>query len=126
MMRITKWLLPALIVWRLALTVHGEPIQTLDLHSFVGASAFDNIGAPWLLPHGRQVLDGTPFQIDGAILLYGSNNAEKAKPARTNVNDIPVSQRFERLHLLTETHFSTTDGTTIAKIHFLYADGSNT
>jgi len=124
-MRITKWFLLALAAGCLALTVHGEPMATLDLHAFVGPSPVDNIGTPWLLAHGRQVLDGTPFQVDGVILLYATNAVQKSRPARTNVNDIPVGKAFERLHLLASSQSTSPDGTVMARIHLRYADGSN-
>jgi hypothetical protein len=118
--------LPVLIAaTALALPVRGEPSQTLDLKAFVGPSPFVTVNVEWLLPRGRQVLDGTPFQIDGVILLYATNYAQRAKPARTNINGIAVGQRFDRLHLLAGSHSSAPDGTTIARIRLHYADGSH-
>ncbi|MDB6125720.1 MAG: hypothetical protein JWQ71_4713 [Pedosphaera sp.] len=126
-MKISKWFF--LLVIGIALAqpvVAAEPIQTLDLKPFVGPSPFQSIGADWLLPRGKQVFDGIPFQIDGAILLYGTNVAQKTRPGRTNVNNIPVGRRFDKLHLLAAAHSSSTEGITIAKIHLLYVDGSDT
>ena len=110
----------------LTLPLRAGQTQPLDLKARVGLSPFETINADWLLPRGRQVLDGTPFQIDGVILLYATNPAQRARPGRTNVNDIAVGQRFERLHLLAGSHSSTADGTVIAKFQLHYADGSNT
>ena len=102
----------------------AEPF-TLDLKPFVGPSPFENIQVDWLLPRGRQVLDGTPFQIDGIILLYGTTPAQRSHPGRTNVFDVPVGQRFELLHVLAGSHSSTADSNSIARIRLKYADGSD-
>jgi uncharacterized GH25 family protein/protocatechuate 3,4-dioxygenase beta subunit len=110
----------------LALPLRAGQTQPLDLKPFVGPSPFENIQADWLLPRGRQAIDGTPFQIDGVILLYATNAGQRTRPARTNVNDIPVGQRFERLHLLAGSHSSAADGTVMAKVRLIYADGSTT
>ncbi len=110
----------------LSLPLRAGQTQPLDLKAHVGPSPFETINADWLLPRGRQVLDGTPFQIDGVILLYATNAAQRARPGRTNVNDIAVGQRFERLHLLAGSHSRAADGTVIAKFQLHYADGSNT
>jgi hypothetical protein len=109
----------------LALPLYAGQVQPLDLKPFVGPSPFETIHADWLLPRGRQVLDGTPFQIDGVILLYANNSAQRTRPGRTNVTDIPVRQRFERLHLLSGSHSSASDGTLIATLRLRYVDGSD-
>ena len=110
----------------LTLPVLGGPtIQTLNLKPFVGPSPVDTIGANWLLPHGEQVLDGTPFQIDGVILMYGDYAAQKKRPGRTNVNDIPVGRSFDSLHLLATAQSKAADGTPLTRILFQYADGSS-
>ena len=116
-----KWLLLVVLAW----PAHGEPTQTVDLKPFVGPSPFDTMNCAWLLPRGRQVIDGTPFQIDGVILLYGTNAAQKAHPGRTNINDITVGRRFEGLHLLAGSQSSVPDGTNIARVRLHYDDGSD-
>jgi protocatechuate 3,4-dioxygenase beta subunit len=124
-MNAAKWLLPLTMAAGLTWPVRGQSIQTLELKPFVGPSPVETIKSAWLLPHGRQVIDGTPFQIDGVILLYATNPSQKAHPARTNVNDITVGRRFDRLHLLAGSQTSAPDGTTIARIRLRYADGSD-
>src|SRR4051812_45463008 len=84
----------------LAPSAFGDTVKTIELKPYVGHSPFDIIKADWLVPRGKHVFDGVPWQIDGVVLLYGSNAAQRSKPARTNVNDIPVGQNFEKLHLL--------------------------
>jgi uncharacterized GH25 family protein len=120
---IRLWML--LLAVSLASFVRAESIQTIDLNSFVGPSPFDFQNAEWLLPHGRQVLDGTPFQIDGAIFLYATNYSQKAHPGKTNINDIPVGRKFDNLHLLAaaDTTLGSADAP-VGKIQFTYADGS--
>ena len=124
-MRLAKTLLLAVAVPVLALPLGAGEIQPLNLKPFVGPSPFESIQADWLLPRGRQVLDGTPFEIDGVILLYATNPGQRAHPGRTNVTDILVGQRFERLHLLAGSHSSAGDGTLMATVRLRYADGSD-
>jgi protocatechuate 3,4-dioxygenase beta subunit len=124
-MRLTRTLPLIVVASALALPLRAGQAETLDLKPFVGPSPFESIQADWLLPRGRQVLDGTPFQIDGVILLYASNSAQRTRPGRTNVTDIPVGQRFERLHLLAGSHSSASDGTLMATIRLRYVDGSD-
>ena len=122
----TRNLCWGVVVAAMTAAVFGaEPIQTLDLKPYVGPSAFETSGADWLLPKGRQVFAGTPFQIDGVILLYGDNWSQHQHPARTNVNGIAVGKKFERLHLLVGSEFSDKDGEDIAKIQLAYSNGSN-
>ncbi len=103
----------------------AAPIQMLDLKPFVGQSPFDWIGAGWLVPRGHQVIGGTPFQVDGIVLMYGNYSAQKNRPGKTNINDITVGSAFECLYLLTTVQSRTADGTPLAAIHFHYADGSS-
>ncbi|EEF59349.1 hypothetical protein [Pedosphaera parvula] len=120
-----KWLWVLTIVSWLALSLRAESIQTLDLKTHVGPSPFDFQNAEWLLPRGQQVLDGVPFQIDGAILLYATNSYQKTHPGRTNVNDIAVGRKFEKLHLLTAADTTgTKQGASAGTIQLVYADGS--
>ncbi len=123
-MRIRTWIWLGTVL-AFGTSSHAASVETIDLKAFVRPALFESIGVEWTLPHGRQVLDGTPFQIDGEILLYRTNSAQKALTARTNVNNIPVGRRFERLHLLAGAESSTSDGAIIAKVRLSYADGSN-
>lgn len=102
----------------------AEPVQPIDLKAYTGISPVDGMGADWQAPHGRQVLDGIPFQIDGVISFSGSNTTQRAHPGRTNLADIHTTAHFERLHLLCGADADGPKGTLVARIHFLYADGS--
>ena len=109
----------------LALPLRAYQVQPLDLKPFTGPWPFEANQAAWLLPQGRQVLDGTPFQMDGLILLYGGKAGQRSSPGRTNVTDIPVGRPFEILHLLAGAHLRAVDGAPIARIILRYADGSD-
>ena len=98
-------------------------IKTIDLKAYVGYSPFDVIKADWLLPRGEHVFDGVPWKIDGVVLLYGKNAAQKTNAARTIV-DIPIGQTFEKLHLLAAAQQTSPDGTVIAKIRLNYVDAT--
>ncbi len=95
----------------------AQSVETLDLKPFTGPSPFDTTGAAHLLPRGRQVLDGVPFQIEGVVALDGGSKG------KTNVSHIPVGRAFERLHLLAATRNSGNDAVA-ATIQLTYADQS--
>jgi len=102
----------------------GE-ISPVDLKPFLGKTQFDDIDAPWLLPKGRQVINGVPFQLDGVVELAGTS-ARFANVGRTNINNVPVGRSGERLHLLlAASRGGFDDGTPFAKLILNYADGSN-
>lgn len=111
-------------VLRLGLPTAAETVQTVDLSRFIGHSPVVAMDAVWLAPHGRQVLDGIPFQIDGSLLLRGNNSLQKQTPGWTNVNDIFVGRKFERLHLLAGSDTGGPDGIAVAKVRLQYADGT--
>jgi len=104
----------------------GGSIEPIDLSRFAGKSQFDRYDGEWLLPRGRQVLNGVPFQIDGVIELYGRAATQGSLNMRTNVNDIPAGKQFEALHLLCAMAKTDADGTTVATLQLNYADGSST
>lgn len=58
----------------------GE-ISTISLKPYIGESPFDSVKADWLLPRGRHVFDGVPWQIDGCVLLYADSYLQREKPA---------------------------------------------
>lgn len=123
-MQLGKWFWLVAICALLASRAHAQSSQTLNLKPFVPASTVDTLGADWAVLRGHQVLDGVPFQIDGAVLFRGTNSAQKAHPGRTNLDNLLVGQKFDVLHLLAATDVSSDNGTAAAKIHFHYADGT--
>lgn len=106
--------------------VAAGTLEPVDLKPFVNYSAFDDIQAGWLLPKGLQVFDGVPFQVDGAVQLFGSGRpgGQGHVHAPTSVTGIPVNRAFDRLHLLTAVDGSTTEGAVVARIKLTYSDGS--
>jgi uncharacterized GH25 family protein len=123
-MGIARRLLLQMIGVPLALTLRAEPTQTINLGPYVGPSPIESAKVEWAMPHGRQVFDGIPFQIDGAVLLYGSSAAQAQNPGPRKVENIPVGRRFDRLDLLGATDTNGVDHDPIAHIRFLYADGT--
>src|SRR4030095_16408037 len=105
--------------------VFGSSLEPIDLSGLTGQSQFDRYEGEWLLPRGRHVLDGVPFQIDGVIELYGRAATQSSLQIRTNVNDIPVKKPFAELHLLCAMAKTDSDGTTVATLQLNYADGSS-
>src|SRR4051812_25013235 len=77
----------------------GE-ITPISLKPFATNAPFDAVKADWLLPRGRHVFDGVPWQIDGTVLLNADSYAQRAKPAPVAVRDISVGQKFDALHVL--------------------------
>lgn len=113
----------------LGLLTLGHPgraadLTPLDLSAHVGPSQFDFVDAPWAVPLGEHVMNGVPWKISGVVELWGSGSARSGNAGRTNVTDIPVGAKFERLHLLGATAWGTDDGVEIATVQLHYADGS--
>lgn len=115
----------AMVAW-LVSSASADTIQTLDLSRSVGHSPVVTMDASWLVPHGHQVLDGVPFQIDGSLLLRGTNSSQKQTPGWTNVSDISVGHKFEQLHLLAGSDTGGPDGIPVAKVRLTYSDNSDT
>ncbi len=103
----------------------AEPIQTLDLKPLVGKSPLDKIDAAWLLPRGLQVIDGVPFQIDGAVMLRDGGGSASNRRDQTNRFTIPIGRSFDCLHLLATAPSKADDGTVLGKFELHYADGTS-
>ena len=77
--------------------------ELVDLSNFYN----DHLAPPhWreligAMPHGLQLLAGTPFDVRGVIVLAGKPPAQTSFPPR--VNGIPVGQKCQRLHFLQAT-----------------------
>src|SRR5205814_10078085 len=102
----------------------AEGLEPLDLKPVLGDWPFSSLGTDWMLPKGRQVLDGVPFRIDGAILLDATNSVQRCRPGRFKVEHIAVGRRFEKLHLLAASDFSIKEGSTVGVVKLQYSDGS--
>jgi hypothetical protein len=107
-----------------AVVAGGEATQPLDLKPFAGPSPFDWKGAEYTLPRGRQIIDGTPFEMDGVVFLQGADSAETNSSARTNLEILSLHQRFDEIHLLGATQRSDKDGAIIARVNLTYSDGA--
>src|SRR4026209_1554390 len=91
-------------------------IHSVDLKPFVGKTQFEDIDAAWLLPKGRQVVNGVPFQIDGVVEIAGTS-PRFANAGPTHITHAPVGRSGERLHLLlAASRGGFDDGTPFAKL----------
>ena len=107
----------------LAPRAFGGEVYPVDLKPFVGKTQLDHIGAEWLVPKGRQVINGVPFQVDGVVELAGTS-ARFVNVGRTNTGNIPVNRGGERLHLLLAvSRGGFEDGTVFARLKLHYAGG---
>lgn len=97
----------------------------LDLTDFYDLHAADRsqFGTWEVVPKGRQVFDGVPFDVGGMIRLFGRVPPPHRTIYRNEVNGIPVGHRFDRLHLLHGTGWTTEDGEIVARVVFNYDDG---
>src|SRR5262245_15248210 len=77
----------------------ADNIKSINLTPFLGTNQYKTVGADWLLPRGRQIVEGVPFRIDGVLELAGTS-ARFSNVQRTNINNIPVGSSFERLYVL--------------------------
>lgn len=102
-------------------TAHAQ----LDLTSFYDLHADDRsqFGTWEVVPKGRQNFDGVPFDVGGMIRLFGRVPPPHGTIYREGVTGIEVGQRFEKLHLLHGTGWTTEGGEIIADVVLNYADG---
>jgi hypothetical protein len=116
-----RWVLVSLVLF--LPRAYGGEVHPVDLKPFLGKTQFDHIGAGWLVPKGRQVINGVPFQVDGVVELSGTS-ARFVSVGRTNVGNIPVNRAGERLHLLLAvSRGGFDDGIAFAKLKLHYAGG---
>ncbi len=101
-------------------------ITTIDLTKFYDSSAsWNNPGAWEVVPHGSNVLGGVPFEVNGLLRLTGTaSERNNTKPYREKVEDIPVRQKFARLHVLHLAGSAGESGKPYARIVLHYADDS--
>jgi RNA polymerase sigma factor (sigma-70 family) len=90
------------------------------------ASQFDRLTEfpAWLtMPHGFQVFDHVPFQIDGAFSLWGEGNAKMRIVFPERVPEIAVNLKFEMLYVLHCAFFDAAAKTPVYEIVFHYDNG---
>lgn len=97
----------------------------LDLTQFYDLHADDSsqFGTWEVVPKGRQVFDGVPFEVGGMIRLFGRVPPPHQTIYRDSVSGIEVGRHLDRLHLLHGTGWTTEDGEIIAHVVFNYDDG---
>lgn len=101
---------------------HFTPIdltQYYDLH----ADESSQFGTWEVVPKGRQVYDGVPFDVNGMVRLFGRVPPPHQTIYRNEITDIQIGRRFERLHLLHGTGWTAEDGEIIANVFYNYVDG---
>ena len=100
--------------------------QTIDLRAFTNFSVFELRKPEWLLPRGRQVFDGVPFQVDGVVQVASLDFVPEFKDALRTTKPIPINQTFDQLHLLTAVVGNPPpESNTVARLRFAFRDGSN-
>lgn len=113
----------------LATTANAETspyeFTPLNLTEFYDLHAHEKsqFGTWEVVPKGRQVFDGVPFDVGGMIRLFGRVPPPHRTIYRDEVTGIPVGRRFEQLHLLHGTGWTTEDGEIVAHVVFHYEDG---
>ena len=78
------------------------------------------------VPHGFQVFDHVPLQIDGMFCLWGGQNAAGGLIFPEHVLGIEVNQKFETLYVYHGAFFPSPDNTPVCEVVFHYEDGSTT
>ncbi len=87
-------------------------------------SDFDQPGAWEAVPRGRQQFGNLVFEIGGIIQLFGTASAAEGKSFRQSV-EIPLDgTKSQQFHILSGTAYNAPPGTEIAKVRFLYQDGT--
>lgn len=105
------------------------PLVTLtpiNLTSFYDLHASDpsQFGTWEVVPKGLQTFNGIPFDVGGMIRLFGRVPPPHGTIYRNEVTGIEVGRRFEKLHLLHGTGWTTEGGEIIADVVLHYADGN--
>ncbi|MFZ1072869.1 MAG: hypothetical protein WAO21_05480 [Verrucomicrobiia bacterium] len=77
------------------------------------------------VPSGFQVFDHVPLQIDGAMCLWGSGNAEAGAVFPEQVLGIAVNQIFETLYVYHCTFYGSPSKTPVYELVFRYEDGDS-
>lgn len=93
----------------------------------VTASSLTNAGWPaWKsCPLGHQVFRNVPFEIGGAIYLWGyGRNTNQSSPHPERVGGIEVNRVFATLYALHGSYFMSPENTPVVQVAFRYADGS--
>ncbi len=99
--------------------------RPVELEAFYDLHAEDSsqFGAWEAVPKGRNFFAGVPFDVNGMIRLFGVIPPPHGTIYRLEVTGIPVGRKFEQLHLLHGTGWSTEDGEKIAELVLRYVDG---
>jgi hypothetical protein len=78
--------------------------------------------------HGRQTIDGLPFDVDGECALYGKSQADWDKQQDDaypdKITGIEIGRKFAELHLLHMAWWHEFHGCPIAVIQLHYSDGT--
>jgi len=101
---------------------HFTPIDLTDYYD-LHAGERSQFGTWEVVPKGRRIYDGVPFGVNGMVRLFGRVPPPHRTIYRNEVTGIEIGRRFERLHLLHGTGWTTEDGETIAHVVYNYADG---
>ncbi len=112
-------------LWGMTSGKAASAVRSVDLKPFLGKSQFQTINADWILPRGRQVVEGVPFQVDGVVEVAGTS-ARFSNVGRTNVNDIPIGGAYERFYLLGAASRDVNEGVLVARLRLKFDDGSET
>lgn len=103
-------------------------VEAVDLSEFYGITAnrFDTIKQfPWSgVPRGRKVIEGVPFQIGGAINLWGASNAARGLIYPEQIKAIPIGRQVQSLYLLHCAFFEDEAGQAVFEVVFNYEDDS--
>ena len=113
----------------------GSPYQTvaglnpIDLSKQFQypASQFENATSfPWpVVPQGAINILDVPFQIAGAIMFWGKENADRGMLFAEAVRDIKCQQSFESLYVLHGGFFKSDAGMPVLDVIFRYKNGDS-
>lgn len=107
-------------------TSESRRVTTLDLTAQYDLRADESsqFGAWEVVPKGKQIFDGTQFDVGGMIRLYGTRPPPHGTVYRDSVVGIKIDRKFDKLHLLHGTGWWGTDGMPVARMVWHYADGT--
>jgi hypothetical protein len=111
-------------------TIANNIATPVDLDSvYQSPSAFQLTSRFYLwktAPHGFQVFNHVPLNIDGIIYLYGEASATQMHEVYPEaITNIALNQKFETLYIYGNTFFIVPNGTPVYSVVFRYTDGSS-
>ena len=122
-----SWLLGALMLAGTSMAGGLDPALPcpLDLTPFyVQTFLPDGSDSPYHGFAGLKIIDGLPFHIDGKIVVYGQEYADRGETYSYALTGIKIGHKFDELHVIHAGDWRDYYGCPVATLRLHYADGT--